>query len=161
MSIKPIDEMSWSGIAKVQSAAYSQVAPEALDVLTSKWLRSPECCFVYEKAEKIVGYLIAHSWDREAPPKLFQTLPTGTEGEILFLHDLAVSKDASSKGIGRYMVTHLLRKAEELGFREIRLVSVQASFDFWQKQGFSPTKNQGVCAGYGEGAQMMSQAIIR
>ena len=160
MSIKPIDDTSWSGIAKIQAEAYSQVEPESVDVLKSKWLRSPECCFVYEKAGKVVGYLLAHSWDSEAPPKLFQTLPTGTEGSLIFLHDLAISKEASGEGVGRKMVVHLLQKVKELGFQQVRLVSVQDSLKFWQKQGFSLIEHQEVCSSYGEGAQLMSQRII-
>ncbi len=160
MPIKPIDDTSWSGIIKVQAEAYSQVEPESLDVLKSKWLRSPQSCFVYEKAGNVVGYLLAHSWNRDAPPKLFQTLPVVTDGPIIFLHDLAVSSDASGEGIGGKMVAHLLQIAKASGFQQIRLVSVQNSLAFWQKQGFLPIEHQEVCSGYGEDAQLMSLRIM-
>jgi len=160
MSIKPIDEATWSGLVKVQAEAYSQVEPESLEVLKSKWLRSPESCFVYEKAGKVVGYLLAHSWCRETPPKLFQTLPVGTEGPIVFLHDLAISRAVSGEGIGKKMVAHLLKTAQKSGFQQIRLVSVQDSLAFWKKQGFSSIGSQEVCSSYGEGAQLMSQQIL-
>ncbi len=159
MPIKPIDDTSWSGIVKVQAEAYSQVEPESLDVLKSKWLRSPESCFVYEKAGKVVGYLLAHSWNREAPPKLFQTLPIVTDGPIIFLHDLAVSREVAGEGIGGKMVLHLLQMAKTSGFQQIRLVSVQDSREFWQKQGFLPIEHQEVCSSYGEDAQLMSQRV--
>lgn len=160
MPIKPIDDTSWSGIVKVQAEAYFQVEPESLDVLKSKWLRSPECCFVYEKAGKVVGYLLAHAWNSEVPPKLFQTLPEGTDGPIIFLHDLAISRDASGEGIGRKMVVHLLQIVKTLGFQQIRLVSVQDSLGFWQKHGFSRIEHQEVCTSYGEDAQLMSYRLI-
>ncbi|MGP9802468.1 GNAT family N-acetyltransferase [Rheinheimera sp. NSM] len=160
MPIKPIDDTSWSGIAQVQAEAYSQVEPENLDVLKSKWLRSPESCFVYEKAGKVVGYLLAHSWNSETPPKLFQALPVGTGGAIIFLHDLAILREVSGEGIGGKMVVHLLQIAKEQGFQQIRLVSVQDSLGFWQKQGFSPIKHQEICSSYGEDAQLMSQRVI-
>jgi ribosomal protein S18 acetylase RimI-like enzyme len=161
MSIKLIDDSSWSGIVAVQAQAYSEIEPESLEVLRSKWLRSPESCFVYEKAGKVVGYLLAHLWNSETPPKLYQTLPVGTAGSILFLHDLAIAREAAGEGIGKKMVLHLLDTAKVLGIEQIRLVSVQDSVAFWQKYGFSPIVHQDLCSSYGEYAQLMSRRMIR
>lgn len=157
MSIKAINEETWSDIAKIQAEVYYQIEPESLEVLQSKWLRSPESCFVYEKSAKVLGYLLAHSWSREMPPKLYQPLPADTEGSILFLHDLAISSAATGEGLGKKMVSHLLKIAKRSGFQQLRLVSVQDSLGFWQKQGFIPVEGQEVCSSYGEGAELMSQ----
>ena len=159
MSIKPIDNMSWPEIVEIQAEAYYQVETESVDVLKSKWLQSPESCFVYKNAGKAVGYLLAHPWNREFPPKLFQTLPTSTNGPIIFLHDLAISREVSGKGIGRKMVAHLLKTAKALGFHQIQLVSVQDSQEFWQKLEFSPIENKKLDSSYGENAQLMIKNI--
>nr|WP_067290378.1 GNAT family N-acetyltransferase [Marinobacterium profundum] len=155
MPIKKINEDIWSEILKVQAEAYSQIEPESLEVLKSKWLRSPESCFVYEKSGEVVGYLLAHSWNSEVPPKLFKTLPVGTEGTVLFLHDLAISSAGEGDGLGRKMVAHLLKIAKGSGFQQVRLVSVQDSVEFWKKQGFAATANHELCSSYGEDAQLM------
>ncbi len=159
MPINAISEDAWSEIMKIQSEAYSEVEPESLEVLKSKWLRSPESCFVYTKSGKVVGYLLAHSWNRDTPPKLFQTLPVGTEGRILFLHDLAISIAAVGDGLGTTMVTHLLKVAKMAGVQQIRLVSVQGAMEFWRMQGFSSVGNQKVPHSYGEGAELMKQVL--
>ena len=160
MPIKKINEAAWSEILKIQAEAYSQIEPESVDVLQSKWLRSPETCFVYEKAGEVVGYLLAHAWNRETPPKLYETLPSGTEGLILFLHDLAISNAAAGDGLGKKMVSHLFNIAKEAGFKQIRLVSVQDSVAFWEKQGFISGTHQQVCNSYGKGAQLMVYKLL-
>ena len=106
-----------------------------------------------------MGYLLAHSWDSKLPPKLFHQLPEGTEGEILFLHDLAISTSALGKGIGSKLVEHLVKVATAEGYNEILLVSVQDSKVFWQKKGFT-TLSQKVCKTYGEDAQLMKRALL-
>lgn len=154
MSIESIAETTWPEILKLQAEVYHLVEPESLEVLQDKWLRSPNSCFIYRDDERIAGYALAHSWNSKTPPKLFNKLPKGTDGSILFLHDLAVSSNSFGKGIGSTMMAHLVNIAIVSGYREIRLVSVQNSMQFWKKQGFI-TLEQQVCKSYGDSAQLM------
>ncbi|MFP2767893.1 GNAT family N-acetyltransferase [Oceanisphaera sp. KMM 10153] len=158
MSIEPIVESTWSEILRLQAEVYLFVKPESIEVLKDKWFRSPRCCFICREGEQLMGYLLAHSWNNDSPPKLFQTLPRGTEGPILFLHDLAVSNSSFGKGVGSTMITHLVRVATLSGYKQIRLVSIQNSMLFWQKQGFTPVEQE-VCKSYGEGAQLMQRVL--
>lgn len=161
MTIKLVEETTWPGILKVQSEVYLEVEPEHVDVLKSKWHQSPDCCFAYHHNNDVIGYLLAHSWNKETPPKLFQPLPekADTNGSILFLHDLAISHQASGKGIGAKMVTHLLSIATKLQFEQVLLVAVQGSFMFWNKMGFSEVTDQSISSTYGEGAKMMRYQV--
>jgi len=161
MPIRPITHVMWPEILKIQAEAYSKVAPESLEVLQSKWQQSPDCCFAYldEKSEpeekNIQGYLLAHAWHSETPPKLYQILPEGSHGSILFLHDLALSKRAKGRGVGSQMVKHLLASATSSGFQSALLVSVQDSVLFWQKYGFVEVMNQKASESYGDDAKVM------
>ncbi|HDY7722355.1 TPA: GNAT family N-acetyltransferase [Vibrio vulnificus] len=154
MSIEIIREAAWPEILKLQSEVYLLVEPESLEVLTDKWNRTPKCCFIYRDCEELKGYLLAHSWNKEQPPKLFNVLPKETEGDILFLHDLAIASSSFGQGIGSKLMKHLVGIATGLGFKEIRLVSVQNSEPFWQRQGFKPL-SENVCKSYGADAQLM------
>lgn len=158
MPIEIIREAVWPEILKLQSEAYLAVEPESLEVLKDKWNRTPDCCFTYRDCEKLQGYLLAHAWNREQPPKLFHTLPKETEGDILFLHDLAVTSTSIGQGIGSKLIKHLVEVSTGLGFKEIRLVSVQNSKLFWQKQGFKPLLEK-VCNSYGSDAQLMRRQL--
>ncbi|MDW0361475.1 GNAT family N-acetyltransferase [Halomonas venusta] len=158
MSIESIAETTWPEILKLQAEVYHLVEPESPEVLQDKWLRSPNSCFIYRDNKQLVGYALAHSWNSKKPPKLFNKLPKGTEGSILFLHDLAVSSNSFGKGIGSTMMAHLVNIAIVSGYREIRLVSVQNSMQFWQKQGFTPLEQE-VCKSYGDSAQLMKRVL--
>lgn len=159
MSIQGIVSSTWSDILQLQQGVYLSVEPESLEVLQSKWLRSPETCFVFNEDSQVMGYLLAHSWNTEIPPKLFKPLPSKTEGSILFLHDLAVRKSESGKGIGKKLIAQLLKTAHLQGYEQILLVAVQNSVNFWKKQGFIPL-NQKVNECYGEGAQLMRRVLV-
>ena len=159
MSIQGIVASMWPDILQLQNNVYLSVEPESLEVLQSKWLRSPETCFVFQENSQIMGYLLAHSWNTEIPPKLFKLLPSNSEGSILFLHDLAIRKGASGKGIGKKLIAQLFKTACLQGYEQILLVSVQNSAHFWQRQGFTPL-NQKVDECYGEEAQLMRRIIV-
>ncbi|EPZ5839207.1 GNAT family N-acetyltransferase [Vibrio cholerae] len=159
MSIESIVETTWPEILKLQAEVYHLVEPESLEVLRDKWLRSPSSCFTYRDDEQLIGYLLAHSWNSRTPPKLFNKLPKGTEGSILFLHDLAVSNHTFGKGIGSKMIEHLVNVATASGYKEILLVSVQNSMQFWQKQGFTIVEQE-VCNSYGDSAQLMKRVLL-
>ncbi|POC06446.1 GNAT family N-acetyltransferase, partial [Vibrio vulnificus] len=58
MSIQGIVSSTWSDILQLQQGVYLSVEPESLEVLQSKWLRSPETCFVFNEDSQVMGYLL-------------------------------------------------------------------------------------------------------
>ena len=157
MSITQISQALWPGILKVQDEAYTGVAPESLEVLKSKWLASPQTCFVFQLANNhIGGYLLAHPWDAHQPPKLFETHDSCTSGHGLYLHDLAVSQYSRGLGIGRQLATEFLNVAKALKFKRVLLVAVQGSEGFWSALGFTEVSDAKVCSSYGPNAKLMS-----
>lgn len=175
MSVVPVRDEMWGEILKIQSEAYSELEPESLETLRSKFLVSPDLCFVYRddgtqvgssqtqnkliESKDILSYLIAHQWHSETPPKLYQPLPNGSAGNWIFLHDLSVVKAAAGKGIGKKMVSHLLAQARAKFINKILLVSVQKSVGFWEGFGFKVVHNQQASLEYGEDAKIMSLII--
>jgi len=156
MFLTEISEGSWNGILRVQEEAYTDVPPEDVNVLKSKWNSSPETCFIFQSENKnILGYLLAHSWNSDEPPKLFEELPKGSFGTILYLHDLAVSKSSMGMGVGKQLANKLLDTARSRGFKKVLLVAVQGSEGFWSSLGFSEILNVPVCSSYGNNAKLM------
>ncbi|CAH0535646.1 hypothetical protein VST7929_03158 [Vibrio stylophorae] len=158
MSVQRILAHQWPEIYQIQVQAYQSIEPEPVAILQDKWQKSPECCFVYKKDQQIKGYLLAHAWNRETPPKLSQRLPEDSHGEILFLHDLAIDSTAAGQGIGPQLIEKLVDVAESTGYQEIRLVSIQNSKSFWQKNGFSAL-SEPVCQSYGDSALLMRRKL--
>lgn len=145
----------------VQADAYDSITPESLATLKSKWVVSPRTCFAFEEAGEITAYLLAHAWNSTQAPKLYEPLPINTDGDILFLHDLALMKKCTGKGIGTQMVDHLLARTQTQQFTKILLVAVQSSTAFWSRFGFSPQDNTPANELYGSDAIVMVKTLNR
>ncbi|MEH6347290.1 MAG: GNAT family N-acetyltransferase [Bermanella sp.] len=156
MSISKISETSWNEIMEIQEQAYTELPPEDIDILKSKWLSSPNTCAIYENStNKILAYLLAHPWASETPPKLYETAPI-TLGPNLYLHDLALAHEARGKGIAKILVEHLIESAKNENLVKILLVAVQGSAEFWARFGFLEIPNREICPSYGDDAKLMA-----
>jgi len=156
VSIVKISEKSWDGILKIQEEAYTELPPEDVCILRSKWLASPDTCSIYSSNEnKILAYLLSHPWGSDSPPKLNEEVPVNNETSNLYLHDLALSKEARGKGIAKALVENLINNAKTQGITKILLVAVQGSSSFWVKYGFMVIANAAICPSYGSAAKLM------
>ena len=157
MIFTKVTEDLWNEIHQLQKEAFQEELYEELEVLISKWQRSPESCFVLNSSSNNVSaYLISHKWDALTPPVLNKTLPTvSPSGPILYLHDLVVSHQVKGQGIGSMMVKHLLKIANIKGYEKILLVAVQGADRFWSRQGFIEMKGEYDCNSYGSDAKLM------
>lgn len=162
MRTTEISENSWDEVLRIQEEAYTGVPPESIDVLKSKWVISPESCFVVRaenEPENILAYLLAHAWNSLEPPKLFEQVPENSTGEILYLHDLAVANKARGMGVGKQLAKKLLETAKERGYEKVLLVAVQNSSRFWASLGFREVLHVSVCPSYGSDAQLMALEV--
>lgn len=160
--IRTIVATDWPQIMAIQSQVYHEVTPEPLAVMQDKWRRSPDLCFVYcpdSESERIGGYILAHTWAGEALPELGVLMPNKEIEDYVFLHDLAVAPECQGQGVGPLLAKQVLVRAHQLGWHELRLVSIQGSVPFWQRFGFSLMK-QSVSNCYGEDAAVMVKKQI-
>ncbi len=155
-SITEINEDSWPHILRIQAEVYVDIEPESVETLRSKWINSPQCCVLCTSEQGVCAYLLAHAWHSNLPPKLYESAPDVPIGDVLFIHDLAVTTQAAGMGVGKQMVNHVLRNAAARGFRSALLVAVQNSVPFWQKFGFAQVAGLTASASYGADAQVMS-----
>lgn len=155
MSISLIIKNSWDDIVKTQKEAYTDIPPEDVNILKSKWQSSPKTCAVYSDNEgKVLGYLLAHPWASETPPRLNEIIPV-TNSSTLFIHDLALALEARGQNIGKELVENLIDNAQTQNFVKILLVAVQNSTGFWAKFGFLNMPSEKTYLNYGENAQLM------
>jgi len=155
MSINLITENSWDDIVKIQKEAYTDIAPEDVNILKNKWHSSPQTCAVYSDHKgKVIAYLLAHPWARETPPKLNEKISV-TYSSTLFIHDLALALEGRGKNIGKKLVQNLIDNAQSESFVKILLVAVQNSTSFWAKFGFINMPSEEICVSYGKNAHLM------
>ncbi|MCG7562379.1 MULTISPECIES: GNAT family N-acetyltransferase [Pseudoalteromonas] len=160
MKIKKIEEKNWVGILEIQDSAYHEVGLEELEVLKSKQFASPDTCFVcVSDRDDVLGYLLAHPWIGNEPPKLFEPLPDLVNSDSLFLHDMAVGPHFKGQGIGRSMMELLIKVCVSKGVKRITLVAVQGAGRFWSLLGFEEISGANLYPGYGKNAVLMEKVL--
>ncbi|WP_162559659.1 GNAT family N-acetyltransferase [Methylobacterium radiodurans] len=99
----------------------------------------PATCFVLRDPEdRLEGYLVAYFWRLGVVPPL--NAPTGTTSgapDCVYIHDLALTPEASGRGLATAILRELSDRALARGVSRLALVSVNASAAFWERSGFS------------------------
>lgn len=156
MQIKKVDDNSWQEILDIQSNEYSIETQERKEDLQRIWLASPETCFIcLNDVQRVVGYLLCHTWNEELPPAKDQKVLFDPEKKSLFLHDIAILDEENSLLLGKLLIEELIKEAKKLSYKEITLVALNDAKTFWQKFGFRKIKNTKICKSYGIHSEFM------
>lgn len=159
LTIRTVQPNDWPSILTIQDECYHALEPESLAVLQDKVKRAPTSCWVATSHGEVLGYLLCHPWPHASPPPLDTPLPSMTEAEIFYLHDLAIASKARGMGAGMALLDRALSYATANGFSKAALVAVQNAPAFWQKQGFNETPCPKSLDEYGSGARYMTRRL--
>lgn len=160
MFIQEIQECHWDEILRIQEEAYREVGSEELSVLKNKQEYSPSTCLVsVSKTNEVQGYLLAHPWSGKEPPKLFKMLPSISDPDCLYLHDMAIFSTFRGAGLGAKLVKHLFSIVKSQQLNTITLVAVQDSCRFWANNGFNVITGIRVDSSYGNDAVLMEISL--
>lgn len=91
LTILPMAETDLVQVLAIQSACYTEVAPESRESIQSKLQASPSTCFVAVSSGSVVGYLIAFPSSFENPPTLNQELCELPVSQIVFTFTISRS----------------------------------------------------------------------
>lgn len=123
--------------------------PEAPAVFAERLRLYPAGAHILDREGAALGYAISHPWRSDSLPPLdtlFGALPTGPY--LYYLHDLALLPTARGTGDAGRIVAAITRHAHAEGFGAIRLIAVNGSVPFWQRQGFAVETPHGTLADY-------------
>ena len=133
--------------------------PERPAVFAEKIGLFPEGCRKFLWQGQMLGYGIAHPWQRDAIPPLdafLRTLPSNPD--CLYLHDVALAPEARGKGgLQRYM-DYIKGVARVQGLASLALVSVYGTAGMWSRFGFAESDSEPLhdkLMSYGNGARYM------
>ena len=129
-------ESDLNDVMRIQAEAYVDEMIESEAVIAARLAVAPDTSWVVEGDKGACGYLMGYfslageitPWGSEFTPK--------PPANVLYLHDLAISKRAAGNRLGPRLVNHALDTAKDKNLRGAALVSVQDSKQFWQKLGF-------------------------
>lgn len=112
-----------------------------------------------DAAGAVAGYLVAYPWRLDDAPALngrLDALPGGAN--VLYLHDLALTRAARGAGHAARGAHLAIGMAQDAGLDRIALIAVNEAASFWTRQGFEARHSPAMTAklvGYGAGALYM------
>ncbi len=126
-----------AAVIAIQAEAYIDEILEADEVIRARFNAAPDTAWVAESGGNLCGYLVCYQ------SALGEVTPWGgafvhkPNANTLYLHDLAIGKNAIGLGVGRALVDCALSYAKQCSLQAAALVAVQNSKSFWQKFGFN------------------------
>ncbi|ABD88706.1 GNAT family N-acetyltransferase [Rhodopseudomonas palustris] len=136
--------MSWRAMTPRDLPAVNAIAarvhpdyPEDAAVFEERLALYPAGCFILQSAAAPIGYLISHPWHFAEPPALNVALcEIPSPASTYYIHDIALLPQARGSGAAATAVAALLQLARTQTMRNISLVAVNNSVQFWRRQGF-------------------------
>ena len=162
LRVAPLSDVHAADVARIQQECYGVAHIETAQSLAAKWRASPGTCFIAEAGRGVVAYLVAVPVRYPALPAWnAPSIEVPADADALYLHDLAVSRQARGWGAGRTLVEAALQRARADGYPQACLVAVQDSTAFWQGFGFEvvlpPTSQvEAKLATFGASARLMT-----
>lgn len=159
--IRHVVESDWVGIMVIQNHAYAMIGMETEEVLRSKVACSSRTCFVcVDNQDRVLGYCLSHAYYLDQYPSLNEVLVNTVTSDNLFIHDLAVNKNAQGQGIANLLFKALKKQATALNFTSISLVAIQGAASFWSKYHFEKLNKIVVSKTYGIDAHFMTKKVV-
>ena len=162
-SIETMNLADMSAVLAIQSRTYPPSLIEDEAVFLNRLALPCSYCLSARIAGEAVGYLLAYGWRDGSPPPIGAIVEGNDPGEVLFIHDLAVSETGRGLGIGKLLVDHALAAAARDKLHEAQLVAVEGAHEYWHRLGFLEPPVSGELktklSSYGARARWMTRSI--
>lgn len=152
-------------VMAIQAQAYPPVMNEPEAVFAQRLQASPDYCWVAELDDGLAGYLFCYRSQHGKITALGAGFMPSETGDCLYLHDLAIARQARGTGVAGQLIKQALAAGQARKMRHAALVSVQGAQPFWEKHGFRPAavddpKQAENLASYPPPACYMSQLLV-
>lgn len=163
LSVRRLGRADLPDALAIQAQAYPAFLLEDEKAFASRLDVAAPYCLAAQRGDVLVGYLLAHGWPSQAPPPVGTVLAPDVRGEVLFIHDLAISPAGRGAAVGRALIARAFVLAARDGFRIAELVAVEGAASYWRSLGFIEALASGALAtkvaAYGDGACWMTREI--
>jgi GNAT superfamily N-acetyltransferase len=164
IAIRKLTQGDLTAALSIQNACYPAFLQEDRAAFASRLTVSDSYCLAAVRGETLVAYLLAHGWASQSPPPVGTILDrSGKAGEVLFIHDIAVSTAGRGAGLGQKLIDHAFDLAGRDGLTQAELIAVEGAAGYWRALGFTedtcPLALAAKVAGYGDEARWMTRSM--
>lgn len=124
-------------VIQVQARCYGPSMLESEAAIRARLDAEPDLSWVADAGGRISAYLVAYRSRLGKLGALGAPFDIAADPDSLYLHDLAVDPNCKGQGLGPALVRMALEKASNECLAYSSLVSVQASRNFWERQGYT------------------------
>lgn len=161
--VRPLKPADLPAALAIQSASYPAFLIEDRDAFASRLGVARPYCLAATRKGALVAYLLAHGWPAQSPPPVGARLAPDDPGDVLFIHDLAVSPAGRGLGVGRMLADAAFMLAARDGLRVAELIAVEGAAPYWRGLGFEEGEPGpelvAKVAAYGPDARWMTREI--
>lgn len=163
LSIRPLEPADLPAAVDLQLQTYPPFLVEDEAIFRNRIDMAAGYCLAAWQDGALVGYLLAHGWQRQSPPPLGALLADAAGNDVLFIHDLAVSPTQRGQRIGQQLIARAFEQAVRDGLRRAELIAVEGAAEYWRGLGFAEEAGSAALAEklrpYGAQARWMTRAI--
>ncbi len=168
LQLKVIDTADVPAVMALQAECYGPAYLESAAAFEAKLraTRGLHCSYLAVDGDRTLGYVVSLPIGREGLPALDATeVERAVAPDSLYLHDLAVSPAGRAQRLGHKLVQQVVQRAQDMGLRQISLVAVQGSADYWQRLGFRDDHASSAAlahqlASFGPDARLMRRDLV-
>lgn len=156
--IAPMEPGDIAEALAIQAQAYPASLQEDAAVFAARLALPQSFCFTARRTGALVGYLLAHGWERANPPAMGTASGPAGPSEVLYIHDLAIAPGARGLRLGEALLARAFDAARASGLGEAELVAVEGAHSFWHRLGFREGQSPEIAAklaSYGADARWM------
>jgi len=124
-------------VLTIQAECYQPSVIEDESSIRARLDASPDSAWVAEDEKGVLAYLVAYRSIVGKVTPIGGAFDVAADPGTFYLHDLAVSRRAKGRGVGRALVGLACELARAEGLTHSSLVSIQASSEFWGKHGYA------------------------
>lgn len=162
--VRPMVTGDTAGIFALQARCYPPELHDSEEAFRARLVHAPGMHFVAQDSQgELLGYIVAHPWQKLAPPPVDMVMAEPPIREVCYVHDLSVSPDCAGQGIGQRLFEAMRDAALENGLERSELTAVRGAHSFWARHGYSPvycdTELAAKVSGYGADAVYMARNL--
>jgi ribosomal protein S18 acetylase RimI-like enzyme len=147
----------------LQASVYPSALLESAQVLASKIGAVPAgwMSLAATDGDTLCAYALGYPWRSDQQPCWNRPLARQQDCDVLYLHDVAVSKAYAGRGIANELVSQLMQQGQQFGLSRAILIAVEGAQGYWSRLGFVALPTGNTDPAFGGDAVLMQRELAQ